>query len=504
MAAQIVPRWEWRTFGDSFGVAEEHFAALTPTGVQDSDEMYLLAPDSETVKVRFELMDIKVLREVDPFGLQRWEPVMKADVPLTEDELLVVFEALRQPLPPLAREGYTFAQFLDELVAPNEHIRLVPITKHRVRYSVAGCTSEVTDVLADGVPTRTIAIESEDREAVKAAVTAVGLDGFVNTAYPQGLFWLLSGRPPRYATIDVGTNSVKFHVAERTASGGWQSVADRAEVTQLGEGLAETGAIGTEPLHRTVEAIAGMVDQARGLDVRAVAAAGTAGLRVASNQAAVLAAIEAATGVSVEVVSGEEESRLAYLAAVAGLGVHDGRVVVFDTGGGSSQFTFGQGLAVHERFSLEVGAVRYTERFGLDGPVGQEVLDAARSAIREDLTRLGGRPAPDALVGMGGALTNMTAVMLGLDRYDPDRVQGAVLTRAEVDRQVATYAGLDAEARRGIVGLQPKRAEVILAGACIVGTVMDTLGRDALTVSDRGLRHGLLEERFAALHPPVR
>jgi exopolyphosphatase/guanosine-5'-triphosphate,3'-diphosphate pyrophosphatase len=97
---------------------------------------------------------------------------------------------------------------------------------------------------------------------------------------------------------------------------------------------------------------------------------------------------------------------------------------------------------------------------------------------------------------MGGAITNITAVQHELAAYDPDIVQGSVLDRAEVDRQIDRYASTDAEERRSIVGLQPKRADVILAGACIVRTVMDQLEQDALTVSDRGLRHGLLLDRF--------
>ena len=97
---------------------------------------------------------------------------------------------------------------------------------------------------------------------------------------------------------------------------------------------------------------------------------------------------------------------------------------------------------------------------------------------------------------MGGAITNMTAVMLGLAPYDPEAVQGSVLSLAAVDRQIELYRAHDVEARRQIVGLQPKRADVILAGACVVRTVMDKLGQDALTVSDRGLRHGVLLERF--------
>jgi exopolyphosphatase / guanosine-5'-triphosphate,3'-diphosphate pyrophosphatase len=221
-------------------------------------------------------------------------------------------------------------------------------------------------------------------------------------------------------------------------------------------------------------------------------------LRIAGNREEVIAAIRTRTGITVEVISGEEESRLAYLAVRAGLGATEGSLVVFDTGGGSSQFTFGRGPQVEERFSVNVGAVRYTERFGLAGAVAPAVLGDAVAAIAADLARLDGRPRPDALVGMGGAVTNMTAVQLGLASYDPDRVQGAVLDRAELDRQIQLYRSRDAEARRGIVGLQPKRAEVILAGACIVWTVMDKLGQQTLTVSDRGLRHGLLVHRFGA------
>jgi exopolyphosphatase / guanosine-5'-triphosphate,3'-diphosphate pyrophosphatase len=239
-----------------------------------------------------------------------------------------------------------------------------------------------------------------------------------------------------------------------------------------------------------------MIDEARRHLVREVAAVGTAGLRMAGNRADVLATIEQETGVPVEVISGEEESRLAYLAAQAGLAQAQGAVVVFDTGGGSSQFTFGHGATVDERFSVNVGAARYTEQFGLDGEVSREVLDSALAAIAADLDRLDGRQPPDALVGMGGAITNITAVKLGLQRYDPDAVHGSLLERAEVDRQIELYRSLDAGGRRSIVGLQPKRAEVILAGACIVRTVMDKLGQDSLTVSDRGLRHGLLVERF--------
>ena len=191
-------------------------------------------------------------------------------------------------------------------------------------------------------------------------------------------------------------------------------------------------------------------------------------------------------------------SRIAYRAVKAGIGETQGSLVVFDTGGGSSQFTFGQGDSVEERFSINVGAVRFTERFDLDRVVPDEVLEAAFEAIAADLARLGDRPAPDMLVGMGGAVANLAAVNHRLAAYDPDIVQGSMLDRREIDRQIELYRGRTSDQRRQIIGLQPKRAEVILAGACIVRTILTKLGSDSLTVSDRGLRHGLLIERLGA------
>jgi exopolyphosphatase/guanosine-5'-triphosphate,3'-diphosphate pyrophosphatase len=301
---------------------------------------------------------------------------------------------------------------------------------------------------------------------------------------------------PIYAVIDVGTNSVKFHIAERLEEGTWRTIVDRAEVTRLGEGLQDTGEIAAAAMARTVTAIADMVDEGKRHGAASVVAVGTAGLRIARNSDLFLARVREQCGVDVEVIPGQEEGRLAYLAVKAGLGLAEGRLVIFDTGGGSTQFTFGRGTTVDEQFSLNVGAVRLTDQFGLGGPVTPERLAAALDAIAEEFSCLDDVPTPDALVGMGGAITNMTAVMHGLSVYDPDVVQGSVLTRAEVDRQIEIYRSRDVEARREIVGLQPKRADVILAGACVVHTVIGKLGKDSLVVSDRGLRHGVLIDRF--------
>jgi len=493
----IVPRWEWRSFGDHFGAAEDRLAGLTPERSEESDEIYLLTlGGTGTVKIRAELLDIKHLEQIDDAGLEQWTPVMKAAFPLAQDDVATVFAALGTDAAVPQRDALTYDEMIDAVVGAGTPLLVDHVHKLRRHFTVNGCMIEVTDVTTDHGSSRTLAVEATDPAAVIETVELFGLRDRPNTSYPRGLKALAGFGPRRCAVIDVGTNSVKFHVAELGRGGVWHTVVDRSDITRLGEGLAETGRLNPEPTRRTVDAIAGMVTEARQKGAVDIAAVGTAGMRMAENSQELIDAVRQRCGITIEVLSGEEESRIAYLGVKAGIGEVAGSIVVFDTGGGSSQFTFGQGDEVAERFSVNVGAVRYTERFGLDQAVSDEELEAAMQAIAEDLERLDGRPAPDAVVALGGAVTNLAAVKHEMATYDPDVIQGTVLERSEIDRQIQLYRERSADQRRSIVGLQPKRAEVILAGACVVRTVMGKLQRESLTVSDRGLRHGLVAERF--------
>ena len=189
--------------GLDFGPGEPAFAALTPERVQESDEIYLVGREGDTVKVRDALMDIKVLREVDENGLEQWTPVMKAEFPVPATDVPRVFEALREPTPGLARAEYTLDQFLDELIGPTDGVTAVHVHKRRVRYTIGGCTSEVTNVIADGRQTRTIAIEGEDAAAVIAAVRGAGLGDLSTRRTPpgSGRCWLNSLRASRSSTL---------------------------------------------------------------------------------------------------------------------------------------------------------------------------------------------------------------------------------------------------------------------------------------------------------------
>ena len=457
--AEIVPRWEWRAFGGDFGPAEDRFAALEADRIQESDEVYLLSRlVDENVKVRDDLLDVKELERVNRDGLEQWTPVLKASFPIPAAELEGVLAKLRADMPALTRKEYTLDQLLDELVRPSGDLLGVRVHKRRQRYTIGGCMTELTSLRTDVGDTRTVAVESEDPELVQATRRELGLDAVPNVSFPRGLKALAGFGGSRFAVIDAGTNSVKFHVGEHAADGTWRTVVDRADVTRLGEGLDESGKLGAEPIARTIDAIAGMVEEARNLGVEEIAAVGTAGLRIASNSAELIDAVRERCGLEIEVISGEEESRLAYLAAESGLGVAPGLTRRLRHGWRQHAVHLRQGgrrrraVQRQRRRRPPDGALRSGRA------VSEETLAEALDAIAAELAALDGRPPPDAVVGMGGAVTNMAAVKHGLAKYDPEVVQGTELDRAEIERQIELYRTRDAgRAGRSSASSRPGR-----------------------------------------------
>ena len=371
------------------------------------------------------------------------------------------------------------------MVAPDPNLLAVSVRKRRAHYRVDACMVESTDIDTDAGTIRTIAIESPDRALVSATVVRLGLGGRGNVNMARGLKRLVGfgGRPN--AVIDVGTNSVKFYVAEQRADGTTRTIADRADVTRLGEGLDESGALSAEAIRRTVDAVCALHDEALSQGADTIVVVGTAGLRSASNRGAFDEALRARCGLTIEIISGDDEGRLAYLAATAAIPLGRGRRVVFDSGGGSTQFTFGHGDQVDDRFSLDVGAVRVTDRYGLVDAVSEERLNDVLDAMAGDLGRLDGASTPEAIIAMGGTVTNLAAVKHGLAEYDADVVEGTTLDLDEIDRQIECYRTRSATERRDIVGLQPNRANVILGGACLLRAIVTKLGSTSFTVSTR-------------------
>jgi exopolyphosphatase / guanosine-5'-triphosphate,3'-diphosphate pyrophosphatase len=297
----------------------------------------------------------------------------------------------------------------------------------------------------------------------------------------------------RYAVIDIGTNSMKMHVA-RVMHGRMTVLGDFTEVTRLGEGFHETKILTDDAIDRNVAQVKAFKIQAEELGAEKIIAVGTMALRSAKNADEFLDAVKKTSKMRVEVIPGEEEARLSYLAVLSGLGAQDGNLVIFDTGGGSTEFIFGSGEEIDRQFSLDIGSRRPTEEYCKTSPVTTDELEEMILGLEKEFESISGPV--DALVGMGGTVTSLGAVFHEMKVYDPDVIQGSKLPIKEVERQVKMYRARTIEKRADTIGLMPKRADVILAGASIVLTIMRKLGAEELTISDRGLRHGLMYDRF--------
>jgi exopolyphosphatase/guanosine-5'-triphosphate,3'-diphosphate pyrophosphatase len=174
--------------------------------------------------------------------------------------------------------------------------------------------------------------------------------------------------------------------------------------------------------------------------------------------------------------------------------------VVVDVGGGSTELTWGDGPLPRGRVSLQLGAVRLTERIVTTDPIAAPELDqlvaAASEALRDAAARAGAI-SRGRLVGVAGTVTTLAAVRDGLVTYDAERVHGSTLRLEEVDALLARLAALTVAERQALPGMEPKRADVIVAGAAIVSAAARALDYEELTVSDRGVRWGLLYDRFS-------
>lgn len=301
----------------------------------------------------------------------------------------------------------------------------------------------------------------------------------------------------RYAAIDVGTNSVLLLVAERSPTGRFDAVLERAEITRLGRGVDQTKRLHPEAIEDTLGVLEGFAKEARALGVQDIVVSATSAARDAENGREFLDGARARCSVTVEIISGDEEARLSFASAYADFG-GKGPLVVLDIGGGSTEFIFGDGAGhVSFRRSFDVGSVRLTERHVHADPPTADELTRISVALKETFAALPPAPAGARLVAVAGTATTLCTVARGIDPYDAALVHGAVLSRAEVVETVDRLAALPVLLRKTVPGLQPKRADVIVAGGLVLRAAMDALDAAEVTISDRGLRWGLLVDRFS-------
>lgn len=303
------------------------------------------------------------------------------------------------------------------------------------------------------------------------------------------------------AAIDIGTNTTLMLLARPRPGGGEPEVlADLAEITRLGRGIGQEGGgrLTPEAIARTLGVLERFAATARQAGA-AIHAIGTEGLRRAANAAAFLDPARAVLGAPVEVIDGEREAALTFRAVAESFPTElaAGRAMVIDIGGGSTEIIVADGGQVRFRRSLPLGSVRLHERHVRSDPPTPAEADAVEDEVAATLATADEAFAerPALLVGVAGTVTTLMAMTLGLTSYDPALVHGARLTAQDLDRQVARLAAAGQAERERFAGLDPRRADVIFAGALLLRAIVRRSGAGAVRVSDRGIRWGLFYER---------
>ena len=296
----------------------------------------------------------------------------------------------------------------------------------------------------------------------------------------------------RIAVADLGTNSTRLLIAEVDTDGGLTEVERRTDVTRLGDRVDTTGRLAEDAMERVHERLAAYRELAdeRGAERRVAVA--TSAVRDATNGAAFRAAVQRRHGFETEVISGEREARLTFLGATIGRAA--GPTLVFDIGGGSTEYVIGfPGETPNFHVSTPLGSVRQTERHIRTDPperdelelLWREVVEIVRADVPEQL-----RQATTKGIAVAGTATSLAAIDQELDPYDPAQVHGYAMTLEAADRILAELCALPVSERREVTGLLPARAPTIVAGGVILVESMRAFGLDFVEVSEADILHG--------------
>lgn len=302
------------------------------------------------------------------------------------------------------------------------------------------------------------------------------------------------------ASIDVGTNTILLLIAKMD-EGKLQPLLEVETIVRLGEDLGKKGVLSEEPMNRAMDALRRYLDHCQTHQVRDVFAIGTSALREARNATQFLQRVKEKLGLSVEVISGDEEARLSYRSVMEDLQVPDGILAVLDVGGGSTELILGRGRQIRYWTSLPVGSVRLTEQFLLSDPVRESEWKEMVRRIEEVFSKIPPVHEKTTLVAVGGTATTLASVEQRLERFDLQRVHHFVLTREALEKQIELYKAKTVRQRTGIPGLPSARTDVILAGGAILHRAMARLNCPSALISGHGIRHGLLYQRLLPQEP---
>lgn len=298
----------------------------------------------------------------------------------------------------------------------------------------------------------------------------------------------------RIAAIDVGSNSVRLVVAEVLSSGGYRVLDEERENTRLAASLVKTGQLDPAAVRTTIDALRRFQSITTGYGVAHIKAIGTSALRDAANGREFCARVRRELGLKIDVISAAYEARLAFLSVARAFDVSGREVAIADIGGGSTEIILASSGLVDQIYNTRLGAVRVTEQCDTAGRSNEKGLDRLRRFIDKSLKKQVGKPpiVPDMLFGTGGTFTALAAMIMAVQGQAGQPMWGFRVSRAQIRHLIADLAQMSLDKRSKVPGLNPARADIIVAGLAIVERVMRHLHVNIVQVHTRGVRDGLL------------
>ncbi|MDZ7362616.1 MAG: Ppx/GppA family phosphatase [candidate division KSB1 bacterium] len=308
-------------------------------------------------------------------------------------------------------------------------------------------------------------------------------------------------KPQRLAAIDIGTNSIRSIIVEATGKKNFRVLDDEKEITRIGEGMGTRAHLSRAAMQRTLRALQRMTDIARGFGAETVQAVATSAVREAKNRDTFLRRVEDEIGLKVRVITAEEEAWLAFLSMLHHFDVGKERFCGLDIGGGSAALIFGLGAHIENIHCLPLGAVRLTEKFLHRDPVSPGEFKKLRRHIKQHLLPIknSGEVGAQMLIGSGGTLTTIAELHKAMQHEKYTGVHGYDMNRGQVKRVLDLLRRKSLKERRSMTGLNPDRADIIIAGVTVVNEAMKVFNINALKVSDFGIREGLILQMIAGL-----
>lgn len=293
------------------------------------------------------------------------------------------------------------------------------------------------------------------------------------------------------AVLELGTNSLKCLIAS-IENGKTLVHHDRVDVCRLGEGLSSKGMLSDLGMQRCSKAFAIALKKCQDLGASQIHAVGTMALRIAKNRDEFIASIESQTGINIKVLSGEEEAMLAYLGATSDKQSSMDNTLVFDTGGGSTEFIFssrGKELSVH---SIALGANSLKEEFGDCDNLQTSDLQSLKERIRLSLKDVLEQCDASHIIGVGGTPVSLASTNMKLTIYDAAKIDAYTLSLKDIKKLIELFQSLSDLQRKDLPGMPKGRSDIIIYGTLIVESILLLCMAESFTVSCKGLRHGLM------------